>query len=143
MGGVDYQARGAKGIQVMAIGDSGRKEACPAAEAVAIQALPAGPRNVVTPASIRFIFWRRAGNEARPVKIRSVLKPNTTRNRSPYVRVVFESTPFSRAELDSGHVWGDWMDVAVPALDDATDQLWDTLSARDRARITNAVRNAA
>lgn len=126
----------------MAIGDSGRNEPTPAREVVHVQALPVAHGNVVTPASIRFIFWRRAGNEARPVKIRRVLKPNTTRNRSPYVRVVFESTPFSRAQLDSGHVWGDWMDVALPSLADASDQLWDTLSARDRARISNAVRIA-
>lgn len=127
---------------IMAIGDSGRNEPTPASEVVHVQALPVAHGNVVTPASIRFIFWRRAGNEARPVKIRSVLKPNTARNRSPYVRVVFESTPFSRAQLDSGHVWGDWMDVALPSLADASDQLWDTLSARDRERISNAVRIA-
>ncbi|HGM6720605.1 TPA: hypothetical protein ACKQC2_001460 [Stenotrophomonas maltophilia] len=127
----------------MAVGDSGRHEPTPASEVVYVQALPAARGNVVTPESIRFIFWRRVGNEARPVSIRRILKPNTARNHSPYVRVVFECTPFSRAQLDSGHVWGDWMDVAVPSLADASDGLWDTLSVRDRARITNAVRNAA
>ncbi|HEL3158052.1 TPA: hypothetical protein UMF67_001771 [Stenotrophomonas maltophilia] len=134
---------GASRALVIAVGDSGKAEPCPVGQAVAIQALPAGPCNVVTPASIRFIFWRREGNEARPLRIRRILKPNTARNCSPYVRVVFETTLFSRAQLESGHVWGDWMDVAVPSIADASDPLWDTLSARDRARITNAVRNAA
>lgn len=128
---------------VMAIDDSGRAMPTPECEVIAIAPLPAAPGNLVTPASIRFIFWRRDGNEAKPLKIRRILKPNTTRNRSPYARVVFECTPFSRAQLDSGHVWGDWMDVVVPSLADATDQLWDTLSARERARISNAVRDAA
>lgn len=128
---------------IMAIGDSGRNEPTPASEVVYVQALPATRGNIVTPESILFIFWRRPGNEARPVRIRSILKPNTPRNRGPYVRVVFECTRFSRAQLESGHVWGDWMDVAVPSLADAQHQLWDTLSTSDRVRIVRAVRNAA
>lgn len=128
---------------VMAIGDSGRAVPTPECEVVSIAPMPAERGNLVTPASIRFIFWRRDGNEARPVKIRRILKPNTARNRSPYVRVVFETTLFSRAQLESGHVWGDWMDVAVPSHADAVDQFWETLSTRDRARIVNAVRSAA
>lgn len=143
MSAVDCQMRGTNRGQVMAVGDSGRMEMCPSSEVVVIQALPAGPRNIVTPASIRFIFWRREGNEARPFRIRRILKPNTARNRGPYVRVVFETTLFSRAQLESGRVWGDWMDVAVPSLSDATDEFWGTLSARDRARIINAVRAVA
>lgn len=143
MNGVDSQIRGTNEGQVMAVGDSGRIELCPSDEVVAIKALPAGPRNVVTPASVRFIFWRRSGNEARPLRIRRILKPNTARNHGPYVRVVFETTLFSRAQLESGHMWGDWMDVAVPSVADATDEFWGTLSARDRARIINAVRAVA
>lgn len=126
---------------VMAIDDSGRAVPTPECEVVSIAPMPAG--NLVTPASIRFIFWRREGNEARPTKIRRILKPNTARNHSAYVRVLVETTPFSRAQLESGHVWGDWMDVAVPSSVDARDNFWDTLSTSERARIINAVRNAA
>lgn len=140
MSGVDHQARGANGSQVMAVGDSGRMEPCSSAEVVAIQGLPAGPRNVVAPTGIRFIFWRREGNEARPVKIRRILRPNTRQNRGQYVGVVFETTPFSRYMTDSGPVWGDWMSVAVPTVADALDEFWDSLPARQRARILSAVR---
>lgn len=127
-------------IKVMAVGDSGQMEPCSPAEVVTIQAMPSAPRNVVTPASIRFIFWRREGTEARPVKIRRILRPNTRQNRGPYVSVVFETTSFSRYMTDDGPVWGDWMTVAVPTSADARDEFWDTLPARQRARILTAVK---
>lgn len=128
---------------VMAIGDSGIAEPTDPQDVVMVPVLPTGPRNLVTPASIRFLFWRRDGNEARPIRIRSILKPNTRRNQSEFPKVLFVSTPFTRYTLESGPVMGDEMRVMLTCAADAVDPFWETLSAKDRMRLLEASRRLA
>lgn len=125
--------------QLMAIGDSGRPEPATPDGAHAPRALPLGPRNSVTPASIRFVYWGRPGNECRAVRVKRVHRPYTRCNRGPFFKVVFECTPFTRATLPEGPLMADEKHVALPLPDDAHDPLWATLPARDRARLHKAM----
>lgn len=125
--------------QLMAIGDSGRPEPATLDDAHVPRALPVGPRNAVTPASIRFVYWGRPGNECRAVRVKRVHRPYTRCNRGPFVKVVFECTPFTRATLPEGPLMAEEKHVALPLPDDAHDPLWATLPARDRARLHKAM----
>jgi hypothetical protein len=127
--------------KVRAIGESGQVELCDPQDVLEVRALPAGPGNAVVPASVRFLFWQRSGNQARAVRVRHVYRPGTRRNSGRHPRVIFDTTPFSRYELESGPVMGDWMDVAITSTADATDELWETLPQRDRARILNVLKD--
>lgn len=125
--------------QLMAIGDSGRPEPTTPDDAYAPRALPMGLRNAVTPSSIRFIYWNRSGNECRAVRVKRIHRPHTWCNRGPFVKVVFECTPFTRATLPEGPLLADEKHVALTRPDDAHDPLWANLPARDRARLHKAM----
>lgn len=125
--------------QLMAIGDSGRPEPTTPDGAHAPRALPLGPRNSVTPASIRFVYWGRTGNECRAVRVKRIHRPYTRCNRGPFVKVVFECTPFTRATLPEGPLMADEMHVALTRPADTADLLWTTLPARDLQRLHKAV----
>lgn len=125
--------------QQMAIGDSGRPEPTGAADSHAPRALPLGPRNAVTPASIRFVYWGRPGNECRAVRVKRIHRPYTRCNRGSFVKVVFECTPFTSATLPDGPLMADEKHVALTRPADAADLLWTTLPARDRQRLHKAV----
>jgi len=127
----------------MAIGDSGKPEPVNSDKVVKVGVLPTGPRNVATAASIRLIFWRRPGNEARPIRVRSILRPGTRRNHGQFPCVKFITTDFTRYTLDSGPVLGNEMSVALVSPCCASDPFWDSLSVRDRARINAAARRTA
>ena len=125
--------------QLMAIGDSGRPEPTSADDAHVPPALPVGPRNAVTPASIRFIYWGRPGNECRAIRLKRIHRPHTRCNRGPFVKVVFECTPFTRATLPEGPLMADEKHVALTRPADAADPLWATLPARDQTRLLRAL----
>jgi len=125
--------------QLMAIGDSGQPEPATPDDAHAARALPVGPRNAVTPASIRFIYWGRPGNECRAVRVKHIHRPYTRCNRGPLVKVVFECTPFTRATLPEGPLLADEKHVALTRPDDTHDPLWANLPVRDRARLHKAM----
>lgn len=125
--------------QLMAIGDSGQPELATPEDAHAPRALPVGQCNAVTPASIRFIYWGRPGNECRAVRVKRIHRPYTRCNRGPFVKVAFECTPFTRATLPEGPLMADEKHVALTRPDDAHDPLWANLPARDRARLHKAM----
>lgn len=125
--------------QLMAIGDSGRPEPATPDDSYAPRALPVGPRNAVTPASIRFIYWNRPGNECRAIRVKRIHQPCTRCNRGPHIKVVFESTPYTRATLPEGPLMAHEMHVALTRPADAGDPLWATLPARDQQRLHKAM----
>lgn len=125
--------------QLMAIGDSGRPEPATPDDTHAPRALPVGPRNAVTPASIRFIYWGRPGNECRAVRVKRICRPHTRSNRGPFVKVVFECTPFTRATLPEGPLMADEKHVALTCPAEAADPLWATLPPRDQQRLHKAM----
>ena len=125
--------------QLMAIGDSGQPELATPEDAHAPRALPVGPRNAVTPASIRFIYWNRPRNECRAIRVKRICRPHTRYNRGPFVKVVFECTPFTRATLPEGPLKAHEMHVALTRPADAGDPLWATLPARDQQRLHKAM----
>lgn len=126
--------------QLMALADSGQPELVTPEDAQAPRALPVGQFNAVTPASIRFIYWGRSGNECRAVCVRRIPRPYTRCNRGPFVKVVFECTPFTRATLSEGPLMADEKQVALTLPDDAHDPLWANLPVRDRVRLHDAMR---
>jgi len=95
--------------------------------------------STVTPASIRFIHRGRPGDDCRAVCVKRIHRPCTRCNRGPFVKMVFECTPFTRAALSEGPLMADEKHVALTLPDDAHDPLWATLPARDRGRLHKAV----
>lgn len=120
---------------VMAYGDHGL-EMTPVNEVVGIKALPVGPGNIAIPASIRAL--RRPGEKV-PTKLRRVLKPGTRLNKSAFVYVEFNCTPFQRCMTDTGPVMGHWSSCSLRGHVDATDPLWQELSQKDKNRLRMAV----
>ena len=125
--------------QLMAIGDSGRPEPATRDDTHAPRTLPVGPRNAVTPASIRFIYWGRPGSECRAVRVKRIHRPHTRCNLGPFVKVVFECTPFTRATLPEGPLMANEKHVALTRPADAADPLWATLPVRDQQRLHEAM----
>ena len=121
----------------MAIGDTGREELTPVAETVAVEFVPLGSRNVVTPDTIAWLANMRGGQV--PTRLVRVERPSK-RNGYDFVKVTFQCTRFVRYELDDGPVYGDTSSCMVRNLADARHPVFAGLTAADRARIDRAVR---
>ncbi|MBA0422349.1 hypothetical protein D7Y22_15395 [Stenotrophomonas maltophilia] len=71
--------------------------------------------------------------------MKCIHRPHTRCNRGPFVKVVFECTPFTRATLPEGPLMADEKHVALTRPADAADPLWATLPARDQTRLLRAL----
>ena len=127
---------------VMAVGDCGLLELCPASEAVAIPAVPEGGTNktddgwLIIPATLRALA--RKGED--PTALRLIEAQPADHDAGDPARVVFETAPFLRyTDPDEGRIMGTQKSCWLRNAADVGDSLFARLSEHERARMLKAV----